>query len=161
VFGGLHNYIQSLNNSKLFAGLMIIILNIASKFVTVKLSKTMEAYLKFTFSRQILIFTIAWMGTRDIYIALVITIVFILFMDFLFNEESRFCCLPEAFTDYHVNLLENMSVDALGNSMSSPHSVSGQMPSLGKYDVTTASKEDILNAIKILQQADLDNIKIE
>ena len=106
-----HNYVHSLNNSKLFAGLMIIVLNIASKFVNIKLSKTMEAYLKYTFSRQILIFAIAWMGTRDIYIALAIMLVFVFFMDFLLNEESRFCILPEAFTDYHVNLLETNSVN--------------------------------------------------
>jgi hypothetical protein len=102
----LNHYVYSVNNSKLFAGLMIIVLNISSKFVTVKLSKTMEAYLKYSFSRNILVFAIAWMGTRDIYIALIITLVFILLMDFLLNEDSSFCCLPEQFTDYHVSLLD-------------------------------------------------------
>ncbi len=102
----LNKNIYSLNNSKLFAGLMIIILNISSKFVTIKLSKTMESYLKYSFSRNILVFAIAWMGTRDIYIAFLITILFILLMDFLFNEDSDFCCLPEQFTDYHVSLLD-------------------------------------------------------
>jgi uncharacterized membrane protein len=96
MFNYVNNHVNSLNNSKLFAGLMIITLNIASKFVTVKLSKSMEAYLKYTFSRQILIFAIAWMGTRDIYIAIIISLVFMVCMDFLFNEESRFCCLLKA-----------------------------------------------------------------
>lgn len=104
----LHSYVASLNGSKFFAGMMIIILNVASKFTTVKLSKTMEAYLKFTFSKQVLVFAIAWMGTRDIYTALVMVAVFTLAMDFLFNEESPFCCLPTSFTSYHVNLLEGM-----------------------------------------------------
>lgn len=67
----------------------------------------MESYLKFTFSRLILVFAIAWVGTHDIYTAIIICLVFTLCMDFLFNEESRFCCLPEAFTDYHVSLLED------------------------------------------------------
>jgi len=106
-FSLLHDHIMTLNNSKIFAGLMIIVLNIASKFVTVKLSKTMESYLKHTFSRDMLVFAIAWMGTRDIYTALIIMLVFILFMDYLLNEESSFCCLPENFTDYHVSLLDN------------------------------------------------------
>ena len=110
LFSTLHANIQSVNNSKLFAGLMIIILNIASKFVNIKLSKSMEAYLKFTFSRQILVFAIAWMGTRDIYIALVISILFIIIFDYLLNEESIFCCLPESFQDYHISLLENNDV---------------------------------------------------
>lgn len=106
----LHNHVVNINNSKVFAGLMIITLNIASKFVTIKLSKTMESYLKYTFSRDILVFAIAWMGTRDIYIALIIMLVFIICMDYLFNESSAFCCLPESFTNYHVNLLENNDV---------------------------------------------------
>ena len=105
--GKMNEHVSILNNSKLFAGLMIIILNIASKFVTIKLSKTVESYLKYTFSKQILVFAMAWMGTRDIYIALFITIVFTLCIEFLFNEESQFCLLPESFTNYHLDLLDN------------------------------------------------------
>jgi hypothetical protein len=107
IFDYLHNNVKALNDSKIFAGLMIIILNISSRFVTIKLSKSMEGYLKHTFSRDILVFAIAWMGTRDIYIALLIVVVFIICMDFLFNENSAFCCLPEEFTNYHASLLEN------------------------------------------------------
>ena len=99
--------VQDLNTSKIFAGLMIIILNIGSRFVTIKLSKSMEAYLKYTFSKQILIFAIAWMGTRDIYIAIMVTILFTICIEYLFNEESKFCCLSENFTNYHIDLLEN------------------------------------------------------
>jgi hypothetical protein len=95
LFSYVHDHIQAINNSKIFAGLMIITLNIVSKFVNIKLSKTMEAYLKFTFSRQILVFAIAWMGTRDIYIALFITIVFVIVTEFLFHEESMFFVFPE------------------------------------------------------------------
>jgi len=111
IFSLCHNNVKVLNNSKLFAGLMIIILNVSSKFVTIKLSKSMEAYLKYTFSRNILIFAIAWMGTRDIYIALAITLLFILFMDHILNEDSPYCCLPHEFTHYHLNLAESMTTN--------------------------------------------------
>jgi uncharacterized membrane protein len=111
LFSYLHSHVVELNNSKLFAGLMIIILNIASKFVTFKLSKSMESYLKFTFSKQVLVFAMAWMGTRDIYIALFMTICFTIFIEYLFNEESPFCCLSEDFTDYHVSLLDEQVSD--------------------------------------------------
>lgn len=103
----LHDNIQQLNNSKIFAGCMIIILNIASRFVNIKLSKSMESYLKFTFSRQILVFAIAWMGTRDIYIALIMTALFTILFYYLLNEDSSFCCLPESFKDHHINLIDN------------------------------------------------------
>jgi len=110
LFNYLHNHIQTVNNSKIFAGLVIIILNISSKFVTIKLSKTMESYLKNTFSKQILIFAIAWMGTRDIYVALMIVAVFTICIEYLFNEESMFCILPKEFQDYHISLLDNNPV---------------------------------------------------
>ena len=100
-------HILTLNQSKVFAGLIIIVLNISSKFVTIKLSKSMEAYLKYTFSRSILIFAMAWMGTRDIYTALFITILFGICANYLFNEESAYCCLPESFTSYHEGLATN------------------------------------------------------
>ena len=107
LFSYLHENVTHLNNSKLFAGLMIIILNIASKFVTFKLSKTMEGYLKYTFSKQILVFAMAWMGTRDIYVAFTMTIFYIIMTEYVLNETSMFCCLPEQFTDYHVSLVDN------------------------------------------------------
>lgn len=110
IFSYLHNQVQVMNNSKIFAGIMIIILNIASRFVNIKLSKTMESYLKNTFSKQILVFAIAWMGTREIYVALFITILFTICFEYLFHEDSMFFCLPEEFKNYHIELLENAEV---------------------------------------------------
>jgi hypothetical protein len=110
IFSYLNNQVNVLNNSKIFAGLMIIILNIASRFVNIKLSKSMESYLKHTFSKQILVFAIAWMGTREIYVALFITFIFTLCFEYLFNENSAFCCLPESFKEYHIELMENADV---------------------------------------------------
>lgn len=145
----LHHHITALNNSKLFAGLMIIVLNIASRFVTIKLSKSMESYLKYTFSRQILIFAIAWMGTRDIYIASLISLVFVLCMDYLFNENSKFCILPSHFMDYHIHLWDKES-----SSPSSTTSISSP-PSNGpaKSTTETVTKEDVLHAFGILEKA--------
>jgi hypothetical protein len=105
-FEYLHNRVLVLNQSKIFAGIMIIIINIASKFVTFKFSKTMESYLKFTFSRNVLVFAITWMGTRDIYIAILMTVLFIFVADYLMNENSQLCCLPSSFINKHVAMLE-------------------------------------------------------
>lgn len=107
MFDYLHSNIQRINDSKVFAGLMIITLNIVSKYVNIGLSKSMESYLKYTFSRQLLVFSIAWMGTRDIYIAFFITFMFTLCAEYLFNEDSVFCVLSEDFQDYHATLVDN------------------------------------------------------
>lgn len=110
-FKNMHKRILDLNTSKMFAGLMIITLNIASKFVTFKFGKTAEMYLKYTFSRQILVFAMAWMGTRDIYVAAGLTLVFIFLFDFIFNENSSLCILPNELKEYYHNMDEDISHD--------------------------------------------------
>ena len=102
----LHSHIKRINDSKIFAGIMIITLNIVSRFVNIKLSKSVESYLKYTFSKYLLVFTIAWMGTRDIYIAFTIMTIYLIIMDYLLDDDSMFCILPEEFKDYHQSLLE-------------------------------------------------------
>jgi hypothetical protein len=44
------------------------------------------------------------MGTRDIYVALTLTIIFIILFDFLLNDESRFCILPQDFKEFYENI---------------------------------------------------------
>ena len=91
----LHKGVLSVNNSKFFAGLVMIMLNVGSKYITIKLSKSQEEYLnQFALARQFLIFSIVWMGTKDIYVSLLMTAVFSILAEHLFNEESEYCVLP-------------------------------------------------------------------
>jgi hypothetical protein len=100
LFNGLsyinHN-VMYLNNSKFFAGVIMILLNIGSKFITIQFSKSTEEYLKWTVSKQLLVFAMAWMGTRDIYAALGLTAVFTILSDYIFNEESNLCIVPQKY----------------------------------------------------------------
>ena len=101
-----YKYTKPLNESKYFAGIIIIIINFSSKFVDVRLSKPMESYFKNTFSRQMLVFAIAWMPTRDIFVAFIVSALVIFCVDFLMNDDSMFCVLPESFTTYHREIEE-------------------------------------------------------
>jgi hypothetical protein len=89
-----HEHIGYLNNSKFFAGVVMILLNVGSKFISIQFSKSTEEYLKFTLSKQLLVFAMAWMGTRDIYTALILTAVFVVLSEHIFNEESEYCMVP-------------------------------------------------------------------
>ena len=95
----LYDKISSLNTNKFFTGIIILTLNITSKYVTMGFSTTQEEYLKYSLGRQILVFAIVWMGTRDIVIALLLTIVFFLFADYLFNDKSMYCVIPSKYID--------------------------------------------------------------
>jgi hypothetical protein len=53
--------------------------------------------MKMSVTKQLLVFSMAWMGTRDIYTSLGLTAVFTVLSDHLFNEESPYCCVPEKY----------------------------------------------------------------
>lgn len=92
-------HIYRLNSSKFFTGIIMLTLNIGSKYITLELSTSQEEYIKYTLGRQILVFAILWMGTRDIVTALILTCVFIVFADYLFNDNSKFCIIPHNYTE--------------------------------------------------------------
>lgn len=92
-------HLNYLNTNKFFAGIIIILLNIGSKIINVQLSKSAEEYLKMSITQQILVFAMSWMGTRDIIASLILTSIFVICSEYLFNEESRFCVVPKK---YHV-----------------------------------------------------------
>jgi len=90
-----------LNNSKFFAGVIMILLNVGSKFIQIQFSKSTEEYMKWSVSKQLLVFAMAWMGTRDIYTALGLTAVFTILSEYLFNEESSLCIVPHKYRILH------------------------------------------------------------
>ena len=132
-FSFIHNHVLFLNNSKFFAGIVMILLNIGSKFISIQFSKSTEEYLKMNITKQILVFAMAWMGTRDIYTALVLTAVFTVLSDHLFNEESPYCIVPEKYK------LLNKIIDT--------------------NDDGVISETEITSAIAILEKAKKDKTK--
>lgn len=84
----------SLNDNKLFAGFIILLMNICTRYETLELSKTQEYYIKHLFGKPIMIFAVLWIGTRDILIALIFTTLFVLMTDYIFNEQSKYCIIP-------------------------------------------------------------------
>jgi chromate transport protein ChrA len=97
LFGSFNKYYKSLNNSKLLSGLAMIILNIFSKYVELNISKTQESYIRNAITREILIFTVIFVGTRDIITSLLLTAAFIILSTTIFNERSRMCIIPNKY----------------------------------------------------------------
>ena len=96
IIQNLNSSIKNINKSKIFAGLVLLSLNLFSKFITVKLSDNQEEFIRNSFGRQILIFSIAWLGTRDVITALGLTGVFVILADNFFNENSDLYILPNS-----------------------------------------------------------------
>ena len=96
--------LKILNDNKFFAGIIMLIMNIGSKYISIELSKTQENYIKYSLGRQILIFAVLWMGTRDIVTSLILTVIFILFADYLFNEHSQYCIIPDHYKELNITM---------------------------------------------------------
>ena len=84
-------YLTSLNNSKLFIGLTMIIVNLGSKYLVEELSNNQKKIFNNTVIRRVVLFTVIFMATKDIVISLTLTAAFIILVSGLFNEESKFC----------------------------------------------------------------------
>ena len=62
--------LNNITNSKYFTGVLMILLNIGSKYANIQLSKTQQEFFKGSIFRQLLIFTVAWSATKDIYVSI-------------------------------------------------------------------------------------------
>jgi hypothetical protein len=123
-FGALNKYLSS---NKFFAGFMFLILNVGAKYATVNISKSQQEYIKKALFRELLIFAIIWSGSRDLFVALTLTVVFMVFTDYLFNDSSKFCVIPK-----HLRRFEDL-IDTDGDGV--------------------ISEEEIQKAMKILERA--------
>ena len=78
----------------------MIMLNIGSKYIKIDLTKSQERFLKHNVARQVLIFSIIWMGTKDVVIALTMTAVFHVLANHLLNEQSSLCIIPHSMRQF-------------------------------------------------------------
>ena len=83
------------NNSQILAGVAMIILNIGTKYVYLDISEKQDEFIKTILFRRIAVFTIFWIGTKDIYSSIALTLLYIIFIVHLFNENSKYYLLKK------------------------------------------------------------------
>ena len=97
VAGWLNYAVYRLNNSLFFAGIIMLMLNIGARYIELKLDPSTENFLKTALTKEVLVFSVAWMGTRDLVLALVLTAVFVVLADYGLNANSQYCIMPEKY----------------------------------------------------------------
>lgn len=70
--------IEVLNNSKLFLGVMLILLNIGSRYLVDELSTNPDEYNRNIVLRRIAVFAVCFVGTRDLVTSILLTAGFII-----------------------------------------------------------------------------------
>jgi hypothetical protein len=89
-------FMNDLGTNKLLIGVFMIFMNIGSRYIELKLTKGQEMILK-NIAREVLIFTIAFVATKDLIMSFTITAIFIILANFVFNEKSKYSILPEKY----------------------------------------------------------------
>jgi hypothetical protein len=70
---------------------MMLILNLGGRFISLEVTKKQEQFLQHPWVRRVLIFTVLFVATRNIWVAFWATLTFVLFLGYLFNENSALC----------------------------------------------------------------------
>jgi hypothetical protein len=82
---------MSLNSNPYFIGTMMLLLNLGGRFIALEMTKSQEQFFQNPWIRRLLIFTVLFVGTRNIMVAFWMTLIIILIIGYLFNENSSLC----------------------------------------------------------------------
>ena len=91
IMSPLDSFLQIFNTNPYFIGLMMLILNLGGRFISLEVTKKQEQFLQLPWVRRILIFTVLFVATRSIWVAFWSTVTVVLFLGYLFNENSALC----------------------------------------------------------------------
>lgn len=83
--------LQIFNTNPYFIGIMMLVLNLGGRFISLEITKQQELFLQHPWVRRFLIFIVIFTATRNIYIAFWITVLVVLCLGYLFNENSALC----------------------------------------------------------------------
>lgn len=81
----------SVNSNPYFIGLMMLLLNLGGRFLSLEITKDQEKILSLPAVRRFFLFAILFVATRNIVIAAGLTVLVILCLGYLFNENSELC----------------------------------------------------------------------
>jgi len=87
--------IQDLNMNPYLLGIAYITLNLGSRFFVMSVSPAQEAFLQNIFFRPILLFAIMFIGTRNLIVAFWMTLLILISLHFLLNENSSWFVLRD------------------------------------------------------------------
>jgi|TARA_Y100000389_G_C17252232_1_gene408690 hypothetical protein len=85
----IQSFIDKLNENKFFIGVMMIIVTIGGRFIISELNESQKKLIHDPIIRKVFIFCAFFMATRDIFCAIILTIIFVLVISELFNDEEN------------------------------------------------------------------------
>jgi hypothetical protein len=85
--------IHDINMNPYLLGLAYILLNLGGRFMVLSVTPAQEAFLQNTVFRPLLLFAIMFIGTRNLVVAFWLTLVILMLLHYLLNENSSWYLL--------------------------------------------------------------------
>ena len=86
-----------LNNSKVLAGISMILMNVGSRHIISDLGIIHNNVLSSEIFKKIIIFAMFFVATRDVVVAFLLTLSYIFVVDGILHENRRFCIVPKKY----------------------------------------------------------------
>jgi hypothetical protein len=90
---------EILNTNKIFNGCIMILMNIGSKHIISDISSNVDKIFNKPLVRLFFVFCVAFIATRDIKSAILLTLIFIVMFKFLLDNKSKMCLLSKDGSD--------------------------------------------------------------
>lgn len=89
---------EYLNHNIIFNGIIMFIMNIGGKYIAHEIPESFDIiFNKYIICRYLVIFSIAFIATRNIKISILLVLVFILFFKYLINSKKKTFILGKKF----------------------------------------------------------------
>ena len=85
---GIDILVSSINSNPYFIGIMMLLLNLGGRFLSLEVTKGQEKFMSDPTIRRFLLFVVLFIATRNVLVAAGLSIVVILCLGYLFNENS-------------------------------------------------------------------------
>lgn len=89
--GPIESALAIFNTSPYFIGLMMLVLNLGGRFLALEITKDQEQFFQNPWIRRLLILIVFFVATRSLAVAFWLTIIAVLLLGYLFNENSALC----------------------------------------------------------------------
>ena len=89
--GSFDQALLSINSNPYFIGTMMLMMNFGGRFLAMEMSPGQEQFFQNKWVRRFLIFIVIFMGTRNVLVAFWMSLIIILLIGYLFNENSSLC----------------------------------------------------------------------
>ena len=110
------NGVNFFNNNKYIYGFLMILLNVGARYIEIDIGDEHRYFLSSKILRRLIIFTIAFIGTRDLLASLIISCCFIILVLNLFNSKSKYCILSKSISKIDTNNDGNISEEEIKNA---------------------------------------------